>query len=89
MNKTMSNTPGTNTRYMIAHDLVAAVKSDTEDLPKSGFIFVLGSAGNVKFTTMKGTTHTLNFEAREIIPLVVRKIYTTGTTATDVHVLIP
>jgi hypothetical protein len=61
--------------------------SDTEDLQYEGFIIVLGVAGDVKVQTSSGDIVTLPLETKEIIPLVIKKVFSTGTDATNIYVL--
>lgn len=79
--------PGKKIRFSIAEDLIPITPSDDENLPESGLILVLGTAGDVTVLTEKGGEVTLPLEPKEIIPLIVKKIFATGTTATDIHLL--
>jgi hypothetical protein len=46
----------------------------------------VGVAGNVKITYADGTTDTLtNLVAGVWHPMYVKRVYSTGTTATDIH----
>lgn len=63
----------------------AAVTSNTVDLINPGYFAVTGNAGNVKFDPVEGTAaQTRAFEAKETSKFRVKRIYTTGTTATGI-----
>lgn len=53
----------------------------------SGFIYVMGTEGTVRFLTEKDDDITLTFEKKELIPLRVKKIFATGTTATGIYLI--
>lgn len=60
-----------------------AVKSDTVDLPIIALSILVGVSGTVKVTTVGGDTVTVTgTPAGGKIPLAVRRIFTTGTSAT-------
>lgn len=57
--------------------------SDVSDLPKSGVLYI-GTGGNVKVDTVGGTTLTYkNLLSGAHLPVRVKKVYATGTTAAD------
>jgi len=60
--------------------------SDTADLAQMARGLFVGVAGNVKITYADGTTDTLtNLVAGVWHPMYVKRVYSTGTTATDIH----
>lgn len=71
---------------LIARSCKLVTPSDTE-LLKEGFVVVLGVAGNVKVQTAAGDVVTMALEAKEIMPLVVIKVFATDTTATNIYIL--
>jgi hypothetical protein len=72
---------------LIATKCTLVTPHDTNFLPHHGFIMVLGDAGNVKVQTAAGDTVIINLEPKEIIPLIVSKVFDTGTQATNIYLL--
>lgn len=61
--------------------------SDSTDLPSPGILFV-GGAGNVRVDTIGGQTVTINgVTAGTTLRLLVKRVYSTSTTATNITVL--
>ena len=79
--------PGRKIKFSIAEDLIAVTPSDIENLPKEGILIVFGNGGNVRITTAKGNEATISLEPKEIIPLIVKKVWATSTTATNIYLL--
>ena len=78
----MAKTSPTPTYPMFPEDAAAVTPSDTVDLPQFSVIFV-GGAGNVKVTTAQGSAVTFSgMNAGSVIPVRVRRVWSTGTTAT-------
>lgn len=78
----MAKTSPTPTYPMFPEDAAAVTPSDTTDLPQFSVIFV-GGAGNVKVTTAQGSAVTFSgINAGSVIPVRVRRVWSTGTTAT-------
>lgn len=68
-------------------DAAAVVPSDGSDLPRAGRLFV-GGAGAVKVTTIAGTDVTFTgVVAGTVLPVRVKKVFATGTTATNMVVM--
>jgi len=72
---------------MVARSCKLAVKSDTENLPYEGFVIVLGDVGDVKIMTSSDDIVTLPLEPKEVLPIVVKRVFATGTTATNVYII--
>lgn len=71
------------TAYPINAVSVDALKSDSADLPSWMTVQVKGASGNVKFTPAGGgTALTLALALGETINCRVRRVWSTGTTAT-------
>jgi len=69
------------------NDAAAVVPADGSDLPRSGRLFV-GGAGAVKVTTISGTDVTFTgVIAGSVLPVRVKKVFATGTTATNMVVM--
>ena len=78
----MAKTSPTPTYPMFPEDAAAVTPSDSVDLPQFSVIYV-GGAGNVKVTTAQGTAVTFTgVNAGTVIPVRVRRVWSTGTTAT-------
>ena len=78
----MAKTSPTPTHPMFPEDAAAVTPSDTVDLPQFSVIYV-GGAGNVKVTTAQGTAVTFTgVNGGTVIPVRVRRVWATGTTAT-------
>jgi len=64
----------------------AVTPSDSADLDKYGILYVK-SGGDVKVDlTEEGTGITLNLEDESFLPLNIKRVYATGTDATDIYV---
>ncbi len=72
---------------LVARSCKLAVKSDTDNLPYEGLVIVLGTAGDVKVLTSADDIVTINLEPKEVIPLTVKRVFDTGTTATNIYIL--
>jgi len=78
----MAKTSPTPTYPMYPEDAAAVTPSDSVDLPQFSVIYV-GGAGNVKVTTAQGSAVTFSgVNAGTVIPVRVRRVWSTGTTAT-------
>lgn len=78
----MSKTNYSPTFPMFPGDAAAVTPSDSADLAQVSVIFV-GGAGNVKVTTAQGTEVTFSgLSAGAVLPVQVRRVWSTGTTAT-------
>jgi len=55
--------------------------SNNETNPFRGLF--IGTAGNVKFTTVGGQDVTIKAIAGQILPFQMKRVWSTGTTATD------
>jgi hypothetical protein len=70
-----------------AYDAATVTPSDSTHLGNVRGLFV-GGAGNVAVTTAKGTTLTFTgVVAGTILPVMVAKVLSTGTTATNIAAL--
>lgn len=75
----------------VGSDLIPAAKSDTVDLATPGRAIRCrpdGAAGTVKFNTNGGTPRTTYIAAGETLLVAVTRIWDTGTSATNLEVLI-
>lgn len=61
--------------------------SDSNYLPYEGRVIVLGTAGTVKVVTSIGEVITLDLAKKEILPIIVKKVFDTGTSAEGIYIL--
>ena len=79
----MAKTTPSPTYPTFPEDAAAVTPSDSADLSQFSVIYV-GSAGAVKVTTAQGSTVTFSgLAAGQTIPVRVRRVWATGTTATN------
>lgn len=78
----MAKTNYSPTFPMYPGDAAPVTVSDAVDLPQISIIFV-GAGGDVKVTTAQGTDVTfVGLQAGQVIPVQVRRVWSTGTTVT-------
>ena len=83
----MSKTNYSPTFPMYPGDAAAVTPSDTRDLPEISIIYVgtYGTTGAVKVTTAPGTDVTFTgVPPGFVIPVQVRRVWSTGTTASNI-----
>jgi hypothetical protein len=68
-------------------DLIAVAPSDSTDLAHVSRAINVATAGTVRVTTRAGTTASISVAAGIIVPIRVRRIWATGTTATGIVAL--
>lgn len=79
----MAKTNYSPTFPMFPGDAASITPSDTIDLPQVSVVFV-GVSGNVKVTTAQGSDVTFTgVNAGTVLPVQVRRVWSTGTTATS------
>lgn len=61
--------------------------SDSTDLPRVGRALYVGGTGAVKVTMEDGTTPTFAAMPVGLYPLRIKRVWTTGTTATNLLIL--
>ena len=65
------------------NDATVITPADGSDLSRTGLVYV-GGAGDVKITTLAGTDITFyGMPAGAVIPVRAKKVFSTGTTATN------
>lgn len=70
-----------------AYDMAAVTASDSAKIKPTRGLYI-GGAGNIKVDTAGGSTVTLNGAAAgSILPVSVDRVYSTGTTATNIIAL--
>lgn len=71
-----------------ATDALPVIPDDSADLPHVAVGLYVETGGTVVIDTMKGETRTLSVADFSILPLAVRRVHATGTTATGIHALV-
>tara|TARA_R100000742_G_C4173940_1_gene11294 strand:- start:200 stop:490 length:291 start_codon:yes stop_codon:yes gene_type:complete len=76
---------------VFAHDAAAVTKSDTTDIPNTeyrGCCLYVGGQGNIKVTMESGEEVTFTgVAAGSFLPILVTRVWSTDTTATDILAL--
>ena len=62
-------------------DAAEVTPDDAADLPQPGYLWA-NTAGAVSVVTVRGTTLTVQLPAGGVLPVMVRRVRATGTTAT-------
>ncbi len=71
-----------------ATDIQAVTPSDTDDLPMIAIALYVETGGTVSFVTASGHARQVAVPDFTILPVGVRKVDATGTTATGIHALV-
>lgn len=70
-----------------ASHLQTVTPNDSTDLSRAGRALNVATTGNVRVTTVDGTTATVHIAAGIAFPVRARRVWATGTTATGIVVL--
>lgn len=74
-------------KYSMVANAAAVSKSDSEDLPNAGLVYV-GGTGNIACTTVGGDDVTFSgIPAGTILPVLIKRVKSTNTTATNMVAL--
>ena len=71
-----------------ATDAVAVTPDDTNDLPEVAIGLYVEMGGALNVVTIAGETRTITVADFSILPVGVRRVRATGTTATGIHALV-
>ncbi|MCW9043960.1 MAG: hypothetical protein OQK05_11510 [Pseudopelagicola sp.] len=71
-----------------ATDALPVTPDDTNDLPMVAIALYVESGGAVEVDTVTGETRTIVVADFSILPLGIRRVRTTGTTASGLHALV-
>jgi len=71
-----------------ATDALPVTPSDTTDLPLVAISLYVETGGTVVLDTAAGQTRTIDVADYSILPLGVRRVHATGTTAAGIHALV-
>ena len=61
---------------------------DAIDMPDVAIALYIESGGNLAVVTARGGSRSLTVADNSILPVGVRRVNATGTTATDIHVMV-
>ena len=68
-----------------ARDMLPITPSDSTDLANICIGLYVESAGSIVFTSEAGEIRTINVPDFSIIPVAIRRLHATGTSATGLH----
>lgn len=71
-----------------AHDALPVTPDDNTDLPHVALGLYVETGGSVSIVTVTGATRSLAVADHSILPIGVRRVRTTGTTASGIHALV-
>jgi hypothetical protein len=71
-----------------ATDLIPVTPSDTTDLAEMAMALFVEAGGALRVVTRRGETRTVVVDDQTLLPVAVRRVLATGTTATGVHALV-
>ena len=71
-----------------AHDALPVTPDDSTDLPHVAVGLYVETGGTIVIDTVKGEARTMVVADFSILPLGVRRVHATGTTATGIHALV-
>lgn len=71
-----------------AYDIVPVTTHNTNDMPTTAIALYVEGGGTVSIVTPAGRTRQVAVTDFSILPVGVRRVRTTGTTATGIHALV-
>lgn len=71
-----------------ATDIIPVTPDDTTDLPVMAMSVFVETGGVLRIVTRRGETREVLLDDQTLLPVVVRRVLATGTTATGVHALV-
>lgn len=71
-----------------AVDIVPVSPSDTTDLPITATSLFVETGGSLGLVTVAGLSRTVMVADQTLLPVGVRRVLATGTTATGIHALV-
>jgi hypothetical protein len=86
LDTSLINVKTTYNPFQIVSNSADVSPSDGDDLSNYGIIYV-GTGGAIKFDLAGSGTMTITVEDGTFIPMIVKKVYATGTDADDISVL--
>lgn len=71
-----------------ATDIVPVIPDDTTDLNEVAMALFIETGGTLRIVTRRGETRDIEVDDQLLLPVAVRRVMATGTTATGVHALV-
>lgn len=71
-----------------ATDIVAVTPDDNTDLADVAIALYVETGGTVSMVTERGNSRTVLVSGNQILPVGVRRVNATGTTATGIHAMV-
>ncbi len=71
-----------------AHDALPVIPNDSSDLPHVSVGLYVETGGAIVIDTVSGATRTVLVADFSILPVGVRRVRATGTTASGIHALV-
>ena len=71
-----------------ATDIVPVTPSNATDLPVVAMSLFIETGGTVRIITRTGETREVQVDDQTLLPVIVRRVLATGTTATGIHALV-
>ncbi|MBP9181975.1 MAG: hypothetical protein KBF78_02485 [Fuscovulum sp.] len=71
-----------------AHDLLPVTPSDSSDLPVVALALYVQTGGSLSIVTEAGNTRAVTVADFSILPVGVRRVHLTGTTAAGIHAMV-
>jgi len=68
-----------------SRDLAPVTPDDSNDLPEVALALYIETAGTVSFVSVSGATRSVDVTDYAILPVGVRRVLATGTTASGLH----
>lgn len=68
-----------------SRDLAPVIPDDGNDLPEIALALYIETAGTVSFVSISGATRSVKVANYAILPVGVRRVLATGTTASGLH----
>ena len=71
-----------------AADIQPVIPNDSTDLPSVALALYVENGGTVSIVTVKGQSRTVELPDFTILPVGVRRVKATGTTASGIHAMV-
>jgi len=71
-----------------ATDMMPVAPDDTTDLPVLALSLFIEVGGSLRMITRRGETREVQIDDQTLLPVAVRRVLATGTTATGIHALV-
>ncbi len=71
-----------------ATDIMPVTPDDSNDLSETAVALYIETAGTLSVVTAKGGSRTVAVAGNSILPVGVRRVHATGTTAAGIHAMV-